>query len=125
MKSVKLSLKVGDLVLCAVILAVSAFIFATLFVREDASDVVISYGEKTEVYDLFTDRELEISSGGHTLNIVISDGSVRVSDSTCPDKICKASGPISSGGKMIACVPAGVSIKVEGDGDEKIDWVAP
>lgn len=125
MKSVKQSVKVGDILLCVLIFAVSALIFATRFINNDASEVVISYDGKREVYDLFTDRELEISSGGHTLNIVISDGSVRVSDSTCPDKICKASGRISSGGRMIACLPAGVSIKIEGDGDEKIDWVAP
>ncbi|MBQ3099471.1 MAG: NusG domain II-containing protein [Clostridia bacterium] len=125
MKCKKLPIKLGDLLLCVVILALSAVIFFTINDGSEASRAVISYGGEEYYYELSDDREIEICSSGHSLSVVIEDGEVYVYESTCPDKVCKASGKISSASEIIACVPAGVSIKIEGDPDEKIDWTAP
>lgn len=125
MKCKKLPIKLGDVILCVVILALSGVIFFTLNDGTDASRAVITYGGETYYYDLSSDRELKIDSRGHSLTVVIEDGEVYVAESSCPDKVCKKSGRISSASGLIACVPAGVSIKIEGGSDEKIDWIAP
>lgn len=121
----KIPVKPGDIILCVLILALSAVMFFTLLDGDDPSRVLISYGDESQVFDLFHDREAEITSQGHTLKIRISDGKVSVTESDCPDKVCMASGEISSSSQVIACVPAGVTIKIEGESDEKIDWIAP
>ncbi len=121
----KLPIKLGDIILCALILTVAAVIFFTLLDGEEPSRVVIRYGGEQAVYDLSQDFETMITSQGYTLKIKISDGGVSVVESDCPDKVCVASGALSSPSRVIACVPAGVTIKVEGESDEKIDWIAP
>ena len=50
---------------------------------------------------------------GHT-SIQISNRAVRVMTSACPLKICVAQGSISHVGELIACVPNGILIYVEG-----------
>lgn len=56
-----------------------------------------------------------IESRGHTLTIAVENGSVWVTDTTCPDALCQAGGKISAAGEMLVCVPAGVVIRIPAD----------
>ena len=51
------------------------------------------------------------------MKIVVSDGTVRVEDADCPDKICEKSGAISKAGQTIVCLPNRVVIKILGKGE--------
>ena len=112
----KIPVKVGDVIVSLLVLAVAAAIFFLSLGDGKASRVVVTVDGE---------REIEVSSNGCELKIVISNGAVRVTESSCPDKVCAASGKISSPGRVIACVPAGVTVKVEGEIDDEIDWIAP
>lgn len=121
----KIPVKVGDVIVSLLVLAVAAAIFFLSLGDGKASRVVVTVDGEESVYSLFEEREIEVSSNGCELKIVISNGAVRVTESSCPDKVCASSGKISSPGRVIACVPAGVTVKVEGEIDDEIDWIAP
>lgn len=57
--------------------------------------------------------------------VIVSDGtgSVRVTESTCPDQICVHTAPARSPGDQIICVPNRMVITIEGKGT-RIDAVA-
>lgn len=59
---------------------------------------------------------------GH-VHVQVSNHTVRVLDAGCPDRICERTGPVSSPGSVIACVPNGVVVRVEGRGDAGLDAV--
>ena len=121
----KIPVKAGDVIISVLILAVAAVIFFTSLGTSEASQVLIRADGEESVYPLSEDRELLFTSNGIELEIVIKNGSVSVRSSGCPDKVCVASGNKSLPGQVIACVPAGVTVKIEGGTDDEIDWVAP
>lgn len=53
---------------------------------------------------------------GITLTVQAENGRVRVSDAGCPDKLCVKAGWLSSPGQTAVCVPAGVVVRVGGEG---------
>lgn len=59
---------------------------------------------------------------GYTLTLSVQDGRVCVSQADCPDKLCVHSGWIGRSGQVIACVPAGITVRVEGE--TEVDAVA-
>lgn len=58
-----------------------------------------------------------VQAGENTLILTVSDGAVFVSDSDCPDGVCRRMGAISRAGETIICLPAGVCIRVVGEGE--------
>lgn len=49
-----------------------------------------------------------------SLVLVVEDGQAWVEDSTCPDLICQHHAPISKAGEAIICLPARISVTIEG-----------
>ncbi|MGN0498895.1 MAG: NusG domain II-containing protein [Acutalibacteraceae bacterium] len=75
----------------------------------------------TAEYSLDKTGEYEIiGDNGITLTLVIEKDGVSVKNAECPDKICKKTGKISGAGQSIICLPAKISISLEG-GSEEID----
>ncbi len=54
--------------------------------------------------------------------IVIENGSVRVTESDCPDHLEIAAGSIQKSGEMLVCLPNRLVIRIEGEGS--VDGVA-
>lgn len=91
--------------IAAVLLAAAAFlIFAR--VRRDGKTVVL-YADKTELgrYPLTDDRviEVELENGYNT--VVISDGTVSVSEADCAGQVCVHTPAISRMGETVVCLP--------------------
>lgn len=91
--------------------------------REDGTYLIVSTPDGTGEYRLDEDRELEITSRGITLRIVIRDGAAYVAESTCRDRVCVNSGKLTKGGDSLLCAPAGVRLKVKG-GTADADFIA-
>lgn len=79
-------------------------------------------GERAEIYHngelyqtvyLSEDRIISIDH----VEIVIENGTIRVAESDCPDKICVAHGAISKKGQTIVCAPNRIVIKIVGKGE--------
>lgn len=55
--------------------------------------------------------------------VVVENGAVRVAESSCRDQVCVRTGAISRPGQAIACIPNGVSVTVEGGGEDELDAI--
>ena len=58
----------------------------------------------------FTVRDAD----GHENIVEVEPGRIRVSEANCPDQVCVRTGWLSSGQRPIVCLPARLTIKLEG-----------
>ncbi len=112
MKNVKL----GDIVVIAIVLIVAAALFVFgFFMRSDKSVLLVSYGDNEDHYDLSVDNVFTVENNGHTLVIEIKEGKAYVVSSTCDGQDCVNMGKIPSAHTTIACLPARVFLKIISD----------
>ena len=109
-------LTAADIVLCVIVAAISVSvpIFRKAYLTHGESVSVSCGGERT-VYPISENRVINVESNGEKLKIVIDSRAVYVEESTCRDGICMKAGRISRPGDSLICVPAGVSITVNGE----------
>jgi hypothetical protein len=113
----------ADLTLIAVI-AVCALVAWPMAAgaSSGASGSVVLVGPEGETTArLDENATLEIAGTAGTVTVVIDSGTVRVTDSTCPDRVCVHTGAISAPGSMIACVPNGVVVRIGGEESDGLD----
>lgn len=121
MKKEERILKVGDIIVIAALLVLSVVIFLSSLPsqnREAAYAVVRIDGEEYGRYALSSDNEIVIEQNGHVNIIEIKDGAVRMKSADCPDKTCVRQGYITGGGEVIVCLPARLTVTLEGAGTQ-------
>ncbi len=109
----------NTLILALVLLAVLAALLVQrrLLSREGAIAVVQVDGQTKAELALSRDRELWVGDSETGRNLIrVEDGTVMVVQADCPDKICVHTGPISQEGEVIACLPHGLIVYVQGEG---------
>lgn len=93
------------LIAVAVILALGAWC-ALIFTRAPGEEVVVSIdGNEVLRLPLDEDTQITLGEGEHTNTLVIENGSVRISEASCPDHVCVRKGAISYSGESIICLP--------------------
>ncbi len=80
----------------------------------DAGQVVVEASGVRYRFPITTDRVESFAGPRGDTIVEISDATVRVTTSPCPDQICVAAGSISRTGQFIACLPNRVSVTLEG-----------
>ena len=118
-------LRLGDWAVMALVLLLAAASFLWLYVGAGpGSRAVVTTPDGERVLPLSQNTELVITGkDGIELTLEVTDGRIRFRQSGCPDKICVHSGWLSKRGQTAACLPAGVSVRIEG-GDGELDAVA-
>lgn len=110
------------MLLIAIVLIVAAVIF---FVSEASAQgktaVVTLNGEKVTEINLET-AENETFTVGKVV-IEVTDGSVSITDSDCPDKTCVKTGKLSKNGDVSVCVPNRVSVEIIGENADGVDII--
>ena len=77
---------------------------------------VIEEGTEKARYSLADDIVTDISYNGDFLNILeIKDGSAKVIEANCPDKVCANHKKISKEGETIVCLPHKLVFKIVSD----------
>lgn len=109
-----LRMKRADVLLgAAVLLAGILWLCARSFLCRDGIYAVVELdGQPYGSYALTEDQEIDIGPGNH---ISIEDGTVRMTDASCPDHLCIRQGRISANGAMITCLPNRVTVQVRSD----------
>ena len=108
----------GDIILCVLIAVIVLFVFsAGFFLSSEGKYVNITSDGGVQRYPIFENREVELESNGYALTVRIENGSAYVESSDCPDKICVNTGKITKAGESVICVPAHVSVTVEGESE--------
>jgi hypothetical protein len=74
----------------------------------------IESGDRSWVYPLDTDIELDIPGPLGVTHVQIQGSQAWVSESPCREKICISMGHIDQSGAWIACLPNRVFLRIEG-----------
>lgn len=112
-------LKWGDAAIIALVLCAALLLLLPLLRPTGESAVLaVCFSDGSEqTYPLSEDRTLTLTGNGHTLTVVIENGTARVRESDCPDGICRMSA-ISKNGEMLVCAPAGIALTVRTQGGD-------
>lgn len=114
------------MILAAVLcIAALSLLCINLFNGDGSTAVVEIDGKPAAELSLGTDTIYNVEIDGKITNtVVIENGSVYVTNSDCPDKICQNHSAINKTGESIVCLPNKVIVTVEGNTDTEIDGVA-
>ncbi|MBO5275347.1 MAG: NusG domain II-containing protein [Clostridia bacterium] len=113
----------GAVYLAVLLLAILLLVLLTVSKTEGETLSVTCGGEITH-YPLSQDRELTLENNGYTLTVVIRGGKASVDAADCPDRLCRRMGEISRSGESVACLPAGIYIRIEGGEANEADFIA-
>lgn len=99
-------------------LLLAAAVFYGMFrlsAREPAVYVDVSIdGQTIREFPLDQDTEYVIESENGGINrLVIEDGAARITEASCPDKLCISQGSASERGQTIVCLPNRVVITIK------------
>lgn len=112
-----------DIVIYAFVFLVAVLLLFIGTKNETDASLSVSVSGAETVYSLNEERTFELNNNGISVNVEIKNGSVRVYESSCPDKVCVASGKISKVGQIIVCAPAELSLKIIGNGEGEYDAI--
>ena len=115
----------NDLVLILALLAVLLLVGVCLLLTQKQGDMVrVSVnGQLYGVYPLHEDAMVDIVTEAGYNRLVIKDGQAYVEATDCPDAICASHRPINGTRESITCLPHGVVITIECDGQDGPDVV--
>lgn len=106
----------NTLILILVLLTVlgAGFLVQRLALKGNGAKAVVQIGGwEAQELDLSKDTEFWVGDDEIGRNLIrVENGSVRVAEADCPDKICVETGPIREEGEVIACLPHGVIIYI-------------
>lgn len=117
--SKSLGIKLGDIAVFGLLLALSAAIGIIMLICAPDPAYVVVTEDGNEVCRLPLDEDC-IYHIGDKNTIEISNGTVRMIDADCPDKICIHTGRISDTGRAIVCLPNRVVVSISG-GNSPVD----
>lgn len=114
----------GDLLIVLAVLAVALVIWGIFHFTSSAGGVAtVVTPTETRVLSLHEDGVYAFDGqNGMTVTVQVKDGAVRFAEANCPDRLCVKSGWLSQSGACAACVPAGITLRVEGESE--VDAVA-
>lgn len=84
----------------------------------DSRRAVICCGDVR--HELALDEDGLFRFDGIDAEFEVKNGKIRLTEATCPDKICEKTGYIGSSGQSIICVPNKITVAVVGS-DESAD----
>jgi len=113
------SFKVFDAVLIALVAVATVFTAVRVYGGQgEESRLVIESPEGSWIYDLDTDRTVEIPGPLGITTVHIEGKTAHIISSPCPNQTCVAAAPISRKGEWSACLPNQVIIRIEGSEGE-------
>ena len=104
------------------IFSFSICIFSNLYSSKSTEKFAIIEQNGTQIHkinlsDVKNPYDIEINDEFHVI-IRVEPNKIYFKESTCPDKLCKKMGKISSPGQTAICLPAKISIRIVGQENE-------
>ena len=120
----KKNLRKNDLLLLLIVVVVAAAICALRFWLGDKPPGYVTVridGEVVASYDLSADQEVELNGGTNTMRI--EDGTVKMIQADCPDKLCMKQKAISKNRENIICLPNNIVLQIANQDESELDAV--
>ena len=114
----------GDLVAVGIVLALAVAVMLCFLPGNKApsstAEIYLN-GDLVRTVDLTKDQTFEIS--GRYCNVIrVEAGAIFIAQSDCPGQDCVHSGKISTGGRILVCLPNGLEIRIASE-DADVDFV--
>lgn len=118
----------NDIILLVILLSLIFFLFILPYLRNSKQGrkevVIIQAGEETGRYNLSENRTLTVKGLEQSYNLLLlSEGSVRVTDADCPDQLCIRQKSINRDGESIICLPHQLVILINSPEESDFDAV--
>jgi len=91
--------------------------------NKDKKVIVELSGKVYGVYDLNSDRIIDLKGPQSWAKINIENGYIFVSESGCPQKICKRMGKKNRINELIVCIPNRLIIRIEGEMKNNYEFI--
>ena len=118
-------LKISDFIL--IFLLIMSGLFSSFYIYgnndKDKKVIVELSGKVYGVYDLNSDRIIDLKGPQSRAKINIENGYVFVSESGCPQKICKRMGKKNRINELIVCIPNRLIIRIEGELKNNFEFI--
>lgn len=112
-----------DRLLVALLLAATLASFALLGGGPAGARLVVERdGEIIFTAPLKVDREVGLSGNLGESLLVIKSGRVCFREAPCPNRVCIGMGEVSRSGDLLACVPNGLLVRIEGTAPGKTGY---
>lgn len=111
------------LITALAVVLVMAWPVGAALAGQGASRAVVTGPEGESVLALDRDAVYDIAGDAGGLTVRVQDGAICVVEATCPDRICVHTGEVHTPGAVIACVPNGIVVRIEGGDDGGIDAI--
>ena len=109
-------LKLLDILVIALAAALTAGIGAFVYSgNRSSSHVIIKGPDKTWIYPLNSELEMDVSGSLGETRVVIHNRKAAIISSPCTGQTCIAAGALQKNGQWAACLPNRVFVLVEGD----------
>ena len=118
-KEPNLSFGRGDWIAVVLVLVLAAAVLVLCLPRQGEENAVVQVLKEGElIYELplHSDRELQIG-GKYQNTVIIQNGKVYVTESTCPGRDCVHTKGISRSGQSIVCLPNRLELRITGTGE--------
>lgn len=116
----------NDIILIAVVLviAIASWLCINLNKTEGGYVIVTVNGEETQKFSLNKDKEITLKNGDGYNILVIEDGSARIKEASCPDKLCVKQHEVRFNGEALVCLPNKTTVKVVSDKNPETDFIS-
>lgn len=116
------------LIACIIIINVLLIFYSGGNAVKDNSKIAYIYSNNKLVKEyVLTDNfkdEITIKTDNGYNTLHIENGEIWIHDASCPDKLCIYQGKISGDSEIIVCLPNKLLVKIEGNDEKKIDFIA-
>ena len=116
----------NDVLLISILLiaAVIGWIVLSLNKTEGAYAVVVVDKVETATYPLNVDTEIRLENDGSYNILVIENGSAKIKEASCPDKLCVKQHEIKFNGETLVCLPNKTTVKIVSKQNPDTDFIS-
>lgn len=116
----------NDLIIIAIVIVVSiaSWLFLQFSKTEGGYVVVTVNGKETESFSLNKDAEITLKNGDGYNILVIKDGTAKIKEASCPDKLCVKQHEVKYNGEALVCLPNKTTVKVVADNNPETDFIS-
>ncbi|MGP1577112.1 MAG: NusG domain II-containing protein [Treponema sp.] len=115
------SLRIGDMVIFAVLVVVILLAGIALYGNtEQSGKLIVQTPSGTWVYPLNIPQTIKLPGARGMTEIRIENNSARIVSSACPNKTCMAAPALKKQGDWNACLPNKVFLHIEETGDTAV-----
>lgn len=110
-----------DLALAAALLVLCALLFLFRSQAPQGAEAVVERSGETvlrqKLSQLSSPKEVTVQGeNGISLTVALYPDGVQILSADCPDQVCVRTGRLTRAGESAVCLPAGVSLRLEGSG---------